>query len=50
MEIINYMTARHPKFQVQADGWGSAHGKKDHSLPKLIVRNPETAMNLIRSP
>ena len=21
------MTARHPKFQVQADGWGSGHDK-----------------------
>jgi hypothetical protein len=25
MEIINYMTARHPKYQVQVDGLGSAH-------------------------
>jgi hypothetical protein len=27
MEIINYVIARHPKFQVQADGWGSVHGE-----------------------
>ena len=27
MEIINYKTDRHPKFQVQADGWGSSHDK-----------------------
>jgi hypothetical protein len=25
--IINYMSARHPKFQVQVDRWGSVHGK-----------------------
>ena len=29
--LINYISARHPKFQVQVDGWGSAHDKK-HSL------------------
>ena len=27
LEIINYMSTRHPKFQVQVDGWGSVHGK-----------------------
>jgi hypothetical protein len=25
--LINYMSARHPMFQVQVDGWESAHDK-----------------------
>jgi hypothetical protein len=27
LTLINYETARHPKFQAQADGWGSGHDK-----------------------
>ena len=26
------MTAHHPKFQVQADGWVSAHGKGQSTI------------------
>jgi hypothetical protein len=37
LEVINYMTARHPKFQVQVDGWGSAHEKQLLPIWKLPI-------------